>query len=31
VSHEGWFPGNLVIGDSESLFHKRTAVRLESK
>jgi hypothetical protein len=30
VSHKGWFPGNLVIGDSESLFHKRTVVRFES-
>ncbi|HWB13382.1 MAG TPA: hypothetical protein VG826_29420 [Pirellulales bacterium] len=28
VSHEGWFPGSLVIGDSESLFHKRTVVQL---
>jgi hypothetical protein len=29
VSHEGWFPGLFIIGDSESLFHKRTVVRLE--
>jgi hypothetical protein len=27
VSH-GWGPGKFVIGDSESLFHKRTVVRL---
>jgi hypothetical protein len=30
VSHEGWLPGNVIIADSESLFHKRTVVRLES-
>jgi hypothetical protein len=30
VSHDGWFPGNLIIGDSESLFHKRTVIRIES-
>jgi hypothetical protein len=29
VAHEGWFPGLFIIGDSGSLFHKRTAVRLE--
>jgi hypothetical protein len=29
VSHGGGFPGIFVIGDSESLFHKRTVVRLD--
>jgi hypothetical protein len=29
VSHEGWFPSAFIIGDSESLFHKPTVVRLE--
>jgi hypothetical protein len=29
VSHESWFPGLFIIGDSGSLFHKRTVVRLE--
>jgi hypothetical protein len=28
VSHGGGFPGLFIIGDSESLFHKRTVVRL---
>jgi hypothetical protein len=29
MSHGGGFPGWLIIGDSGSLFHKRTVVRLE--
>jgi hypothetical protein len=29
VSHGGGFPGCFIIGDSESLFHKRTVVRLD--
>jgi hypothetical protein len=29
VSHAGWFPGLFIIGDPESLFHRRTVVRLE--
>jgi hypothetical protein len=29
MSHGGGFPGNIIIGDSESLFHKRTVVRLD--
>jgi hypothetical protein len=29
VSHTGWFPGPFIIANSESLFHKRTAVRLD--
>jgi hypothetical protein len=29
VAHDGWFPGLFIIGDSGSLFHKRTVVRLE--
>ena len=29
VTREGWFPGLFIIGDSGSLFHKRTVVRLE--
>lgn len=29
VSHDGWFPGLFIIGDSGSLFHKRPVVRLE--
>jgi hypothetical protein len=29
VAHEGWFPGLFIIGDSGSLLHKRTVVRLE--
>ncbi len=28
VSHGSGFPANLIIGESESLFHKRTAVQL---
>jgi hypothetical protein len=29
VTREGWFPSLFIIGDSGSLFHKRTVVRLE--
>jgi hypothetical protein len=29
VAREGWTPGLFVIGDSGSLFHKQTVVRLE--
>ena len=29
MSHGDGFPGCLIIGDSGSLFHKRTVVRLE--
>jgi hypothetical protein len=29
VAHEGWFPGLFIIGDSGSLFHKPTVVRLD--
>jgi len=29
VSHGGGFPGIVIIGDSESLFHKGTVVRLD--
>jgi hypothetical protein len=29
VTHGGGFPGLFIIGDSESLFHKCTVVRLE--
>jgi len=29
VSHGGGFPGCCIIGDSESLFHKRTVVQLD--
>jgi len=29
VSHGGGFPGCCIIGDSDSIFHKRTVVRLD--
>jgi hypothetical protein len=29
MSHGGSFPGNFIIGDSESLLHKRTVVRFD--
>jgi hypothetical protein len=29
ATHGGWFPGLFIIGDTASLFHKPTIVRLE--
>ena len=28
-THGRWQPGRLVIGDSDSLLHRRTAVKLD--
>jgi hypothetical protein len=29
IAHNGWFPGCVIIGDSQSLLHKRPVVRLD--
>jgi hypothetical protein len=29
LARDNWFPGLFIIGDSVSLFHKRTVVRIK--